>query len=285
MMTSSVLKQTQIGVLGYACTDCSATPGAFLDRWIEAMASGITAAYISPPESLIALAARLKEAHGGRSIVLTVVGQEVLEEWAFEALFVVKDKNAALDLAVSSSVGIVGFPTNGALSFDLGELRNLPIPLTVLSSEPIPDTSGAGIRRSFANPGEAVRWVQGSSSATTHSCANVLFQSGLEIVKANYPHGEKGLYLSAAARFRAAVLATDDRDNALRQRAQAFYYEALGDHAYYHQEDFFGAAALYQQSHRTLSRAVGDLSDCSVPRFLREVFPFDFGVKREAVRG
>lgn len=98
--------------------------------------------------------------------------------------------------------------------------------------------------------------VEGLLQSANAASAGDLVQAGWALHASCYPFGDSGNYLESAVQFRLAAVSALPQSS-LRSRALALYRDSLGDHAYYHQMDFFLAASCY-------GAAIEQLRNCPV---------------------
>lgn len=73
---------------------------------------------------------------------------------------------------------------------------------------------------------------------------------GIQTRYGSYPIGEKGEYLKCADLFLLSALKSLSEENYPKWNlSMANYYNSLGDHSYYHENDFFKAASYYSQAY------------------------------------
>jgi len=79
------------------------------------------------------------------------------------------------------------------------------------------------------------------------------FEMGIKSRYANYPIGNKGEYLKSANYFLISSLQNISKNNIDKWNSSlANYYNSMGDHCYYHENDFFKAASYYSQAYLKL---------------------------------
>lgn len=209
---------------------------------------------------------------GGHIIGIMPIDDDVEDTSSFDAVISVKDPDDALVIACSSCSGIIAIPTDDDSAYRKDALDKCKIPVAVLT-----DTKGTVHEQpeeahQFSNAQEASMWIYQTYAQTNRLNARDLLQSALDIRKRNYPHGADGCYLAAAERFRASMASASEDDQATKRVALAFFLEALADHAYYHERDFFGAACLYDQAWQELYRPLpGKTIDVKKLAYLRAI--------------
>lgn len=192
--------------------------------------------------------ARLMREAGWEASLLAVPDSERPMSWPFESVIQTNGPGQALQLAANSCAGMLAVPSRNSTAPVLNDLVQMRLPLAILSAP-------AGGERPAASPHivyfdnlvAACAWLGSQCSDSIAETADGLLEKGLALRERNYPHGEDGAYLAAAELFRAAALKAKDDQKNIKKRALVLFFEACGDHAYYHTRDFLAAGSFYSR--------------------------------------
>jgi len=250
-MKAPLLRQNNIAVAPCRDSGSSIDPGKIGDDCSTAFGKHTTATFISPLTPLFDMAARFSKG-GCQAFLLALETDTIPETWPFQAAFLVADQSAALALIRSSCAGILAIPTADAKAQPLDHLTSAGTPVAFLSAKRVPGRKATRNSACFSTCVEALDWLRHQFSSSTNMLPEQELSSAKALTKRNYPHGPAGEYLAAAEHFRGAMLAFGNTDSEAMRRAQASFFEARADQAYYHEEDYFQAAAFYQRAWQLL---------------------------------
>jgi len=190
---------------------------------------------------------------GGRSLLVAASSADN-DRACYDAVLVESDRKLSFDMVVRSSRGVLALPTTDAAGLTPDELTACARPVaylteesTVLQEFPTPTLRGIF---DAGRGAQAVSWLFGTPSKDEHVTVDQLLKTADAIHNSCYPLGERGEYRDSAVNYEAAVALMRSDMGQARSKALASYYDALGDHCYYHEEDYLRAASYYDRSRR-----------------------------------
>lgn len=106
------------------------------------------------------------------------------------------------------------------------------------------------------------------------------FKEGIRIRYGCYPIGDKGEYLKSADLFlKAAFKGILEKDYLPWNVSTSSYYNSMGDHSYYHENDFFKAASFYSEALHYLKQLNIDQMD----EYAKEMYHYLISIIVECV--
>jgi hypothetical protein len=189
---------------------------------------------------------------------------------AFDVVFIESDRRLSFDLVARSARGLLALPTTDSTGLTLDELAACPRPTAFLagaeSARPaIPESP---LRRIFPaiHGKEALSWLFDVVTEGHPPHPEDLLRTADDIHNTCYPLGELGQYRESAINYEAAALLMRSKDSGKVAEALASYYDALGDHCYYHEEDYLRAASYYDRGCRIALELVQNGNQKAKPR-------------------
>jgi tetratricopeptide (TPR) repeat protein len=196
---------------------------------------------------------------------------------AFDIVLIETDRRLSFDLVVRSARGVLALPSTDTRGLALDELAVCSRPTALLAEDEsgrsgIPESS---LRHFFLslNAREALLWLFESATEGHSQNPEELLRAADQIHNMCYPLGELGQYRESAINYEAAALLMASKDSNKVAEAIVSYYDALGDHCYYHEEDYFRAASYYHRAYRIALELVqnGNQKAEEVFLFLRSI--------------
>lgn len=216
-------------------------------------------------------------ANAGARTVLVAASASEPGSAAYDVVLIESDRTFSFDLVVRSVRGVLALPTTDNAGLTLDELALCPRPTAFLAEAETarPAVPESPLRRIFAasQATEALSWLFDMVPEGYPPEAEDLLRAADDVHKACYPLGELGEYRESAINYEAAALLMRSTKSAKAAEALASYYDALGDHCYYHEEDYLRAASYYDRSRRLALELVrsGNEKAREVLLFLRSV--------------
>lgn len=207
---------------------------------------------------------------GCQILGISFKNENVSETFYYDFLLILDESSEVyLDKILKSCIAVViiGNPDNLDIKLPIKDIKNI-ISIDIVKENRNEDYSHPSRKVPVFNSLKKgiIYLLKHSSELLTKK--GDYFNMGVQTRYESYPIGEKGEYLKCADLFLVSALKSLlEEDYPKWNISMANYYNSLGDHSYYHENDFFKAASYYCQAYDRLKTGI-ELKD----EYIKEMY-------------